>query len=63
METMIEKEKVFKIEKQLDFIGSFVVDPVGHSRGIILLWRQIQSVQLISYSTRHIDVEVGGIGM
>lgn len=43
------------LRKRLGFEGCIVVDPIGLSGGLILLWKREGSVEIINYSQRHIN--------
>lgn len=46
------------VRNRLGFEGSFTVEVQGQSRGLALLWRNMNEVRILSYSENHIDVMV-----
>lgn len=58
IETLCSKNKLESIKVKLGFDGLFVVDRVGRSGGIALLWNASCVVNLLSYVTNYIDTEV-----
>lgn len=36
----------------------FVVDPIGRSEGLALLWKESEHVELLGFSQNHIDVRI-----
>lgn len=59
METMVNKNKLQPIKIRLGFSGMFVVDSLGLSNDLALLWNNDGSeVDIISYSKNHIDAIV-----
>ena len=52
-----------RIKNLLKFEGSFVVDSVRGGGGLMLMWKEMSWVSLISYSRNHIDVTVRIPGM
>jgi exonuclease III len=55
METKRNKRKMEVIRSQLGFDGLFVVDPVGKSGGLALLWREVEEIEIQNFSRRHIN--------
>lgn len=55
METLINKTKLEPIKFHLGFHGMFVVDNMGHSGGLALLWKEGTEVNVTNYSCHHID--------
>ncbi|XP_074343124.1 uncharacterized protein LOC141680949 [Apium graveolens] len=47
-----------RIRSSLKFQGMIVVEPLGRSGGLALLWRENEQVNLLSLSQYHIDVEL-----
>ncbi|GLT94950.1 hypothetical protein SLE2022_126590 [Rubroshorea leprosula] len=60
-ETLLDKRGMERIRRRLGFKHCFVVDKVGRSRGLALLWHGDTKLSLLSYSTNHIDMEVNGL--
>jgi hypothetical protein len=58
METKSNKIKMEVIRGQLGYAGMFVVDPVGKSGGLALLWREVDELEIQNYSRRHINAIV-----
>ncbi|XP_037491756.1 uncharacterized protein LOC119369500 [Jatropha curcas] len=66
IETLCASNKIAEIQSLLDYDGFVNVDCVGHSGGLAfghsgglaLLWKGVSSINLISSSSRYIDVEV-----
>ena len=57
MEVKVGRNHVDGFRNRLQFEGSFVVDSVcGGGGGLVLLWKDMSCVNLISYSKNHIDV-------
>jgi exonuclease III len=55
METKCRKEKMERIRVRLGFNGMFVVDPVGRSGGLVLLWKDAKNLEIQNYTRRHIN--------
>ena len=47
-----------KIKTTLGYDGCFVVDAIGHSGGLAMLWKSLDTDKLLSYSQNHIDMEI-----
>ena len=58
IETKRNKIKMEVIRGQLFYASMFVVDPVGKSSGLALLWRDIEELEIQNYSRRHINAVV-----
>jgi hypothetical protein len=58
IETKRSKIKMEVIRGQLGYAGMFVVDSVGKSGGIALLWREVEELEIQNYSRRHINAIV-----
>ncbi|GLU08005.1 hypothetical protein SLE2022_249380 [Rubroshorea leprosula] len=50
-----------KVRRRLGFKHCFIVDRVGHSGGLAMLWNLDIQLSLLSYSQNHIDMEVEGM--
>ncbi|XP_074374206.1 uncharacterized protein LOC141714592 [Apium graveolens] len=61
-ETISHYEKMEKLCSKLGFEGFIVVEPQGKSGGIALLWKNVDAVNLLSFSHSHIDISVYGAG-
>lgn len=57
-ETLCRKERVEQVKVELGFGGSFVVESIGHSGGLAMLWRNQDDGTLLSYSNNHVDMEI-----
>ncbi|KAH9672066.1 reverse transcriptase domain-containing protein [Citrus sinensis] len=57
-ETLYSKSKLESIKRQLGYDGLFVVERVGRSEGLALLWQATSSVRLLKYATNFIDAEI-----
>jgi hypothetical protein len=55
METKLRKMKMEQIRCKLGFKNSFVVESIGKSGGLALLWGEEISVDIQNYSNRHIN--------
>jgi hypothetical protein len=62
METMCSKQYMDRIKLRLGFDNLFVVDPVGRSGGLALLWYKEDNLEIFNYSRRHINVVVKDMG-
>jgi exonuclease III len=58
IETKCKKGSMEKLRVQLGFNGLFVVDPVGLSGGLALLWKGDQVVEIQNYTARHINATI-----
>jgi hypothetical protein len=58
MENLCSKKHFEFLRVKLDFTGLFMVDPVGHSGGLALFWREAKEVEIYNYSRRHISAIV-----
>ena len=58
METKRSKIKMEAIRSQLGYVGMFVVELVGKSGGLALLWREVDELEIQNYSRRHINAIV-----
>jgi hypothetical protein len=58
METITSKSHLEKIRCRLGFDGLFVVDPVGRSGGLALLWKNSDRLEIYNYSRSHIQAIV-----
>lgn len=58
METKCDRKKMEEIRDRIGFMGCFVVDCVGRSGGLCLLWNEEVTVSIKSYTSHHIDVEI-----
>lgn len=57
-ETKDNKGKLERVRRALGFDGLIVVDAIGKSGGLALLWRIKDQVKLNNLSKHHIDVEI-----
>ena len=58
METLINKAKIEPIRDMLGYEGCFVVDNLGHSGGLAMLWKEKQLAVVTGHSRNHIDLEI-----
>jgi hypothetical protein len=58
METKSRQPKMETIRVKLGFDGLFVVNPVGRSGGLALLWRDGDDLRIQNFTRRHINAEV-----
>ncbi|GKV09429.1 hypothetical protein SLEP1_g20934 [Rubroshorea leprosula] len=61
-ETLLDIRGMEKVRRRLGFRHCFVVDRVGRSGGLAMLWNPDIQLSLLSYSQNHIDMEVEGMG-
>jgi hypothetical protein len=47
---------------KLGFEGLFVVDPIGWSKGLALIWKEKNELEIQNYSCRHINAVVKIMG-
>lgn len=57
-ETLAGKSKMEWVLVKLGYQGLFVVEPVGRSGGLALLWKEQDQVELLGFSQNHIDVNI-----
>jgi hypothetical protein len=55
MEIKLRKEKMELIRNKLGFSSMFVVDSVGRSGGMVLVWGEEISMTIKYFSQRHIN--------
>ncbi|KAK1378358.1 Endo/exonuclease/phosphatase domain-containing protein [Heracleum sosnowskyi] len=53
-----KKSKMEWVHLKLGYQGMFVVDPIGRSGGLALLWKESEQVELLGFSQNHIDVKI-----
>jgi len=58
IKTLCSKQCMEWIRVKLGFAGCFVVDPVGRSGGLALLWRLAGTLEIFNFSCRHINAIV-----
>lgn len=58
IETLCSKNKLERIKLQLGYDGLFIVDRVGRSGGLVLLWKASSNVNLLQFTTNFINAEV-----
>jgi hypothetical protein len=58
MEAKSSKSKMKFIQVRLGFEGPFVVDPIGRSGGLPLLWKEKNEVEIQNYTCRHINAVI-----
>ncbi|XP_042939562.1 uncharacterized protein LOC122274604 [Carya illinoinensis] len=57
-ETKCKRNKAEKVRNRLGYECSFVVDSIGRSGGLVMMWKQELSAELHTYSNNHISVLV-----
>ena len=58
METKLRRNTMEKVRSKLGFPNMFVVDCIGRSGGLGLLWRAEVNVEVKNFSQRHINAIV-----
>lgn len=58
METFVNYNRLQPIKIKMGYHGLFVVDNMGHSGGLALMWKEGTKVNINSYSRNHIDATV-----
>jgi hypothetical protein len=58
METKCPKRKMEGIRVKLGYNGMFMVELVGRSGGLALLWRETQELEIQNFTRRHINAIV-----
>ena len=58
IETLSKLDKIERIKNQLGYEGSHVVECEGHSGGLALLWKCMNYVKILGFSSNFIDSEV-----
>jgi hypothetical protein len=58
METKLRKNKIETIRIKLGFANMLMVDSVGRSEGLTLLWEEGCGVELQNFSNQHISAVV-----
>jgi hypothetical protein len=58
IETLSKKVVLERIRCRLGFEGVFVVDPLGRSGGLALLWKGDVNLEIFNFSRNHINVVV-----
>ncbi|CAN1729936.1 LINE-1 reverse transcriptase homolog [Linum perenne] len=57
-ETLVQKQKMEEIRIKLKFDGCFVVDPIGRSGGLCVLWKEGSRIDVLNFSTNCINMKV-----
>lgn len=58
METMVDLKRIDGIRAKLKYEGLFTVAGTGHGGGLALMWKQVDSISIVSSSQNFIDTEV-----
>lgn len=58
VETLSMKTSLERIRIRLGFDDLFVVEPIGRSGGLALLWKEEMDLELYNYSRYHINAIV-----
>ena len=61
-ETRAYRQRLEDLRVKLGCVGKLVVERVGRSGGLALLWTDKVDISLLSYSRFHIDVAIAGLG-
>lgn len=56
IETKSSNSLIERLRIKLGYVGKLVVESLGHSGGLSLFWSYRITVDLLSYSSCHIDV-------
>ena len=56
METLVHEMKIEELRIKLGFSGKFVVNSIGHSGGLAMLWDSSLSCSISGFSNNHIDL-------
>jgi exonuclease III len=62
IETKSRKNKLEGVRIKLGFEGLFVVDPVGRSGGLALLWKEAGCLDIQNFTRQHINAVVHSPG-
>ncbi|KAL8104292.1 hypothetical protein AgCh_028495 [Apium graveolens] len=52
------KSKMEWVQMKLGYQGMFVVDCIGRSGGLAILWKESDQVEVLGYSQNHIDIKI-----
>jgi hypothetical protein len=55
METKCRNAKMERVRVRIGFEGLFVVEPIGKSGGLAMLWRDSNTLEIQNYSRWHIN--------
>lgn len=58
METKLSSSSLQRLKTNLGFTNCFMVDSMGMSGGLALLWHDEMDIHLLSFSKNHIDVKI-----
>jgi hypothetical protein len=58
METKLRKKKLEEIHYKIGYYGLFVVDCIGRSGGLALLWSSEMSMEIQNYSQHYINAVI-----
>jgi hypothetical protein len=58
IETLCMHKQMEKIRSLLGFEGLFVMNPVGRSGGLAILWKRKNSLEIFNYSRFHINAVI-----
>jgi hypothetical protein len=62
METKVRNMKMERIRVKLGYEGLLIVEPVGKSGGLALLWKNNREVLIQNYFLRHISATMSLLG-
>jgi hypothetical protein len=58
IETLSTKQRLERIRVKLGYVALFVVEPVGRSGGLVLMWKEKCDLEIYNFSRRHINAIV-----
>jgi hypothetical protein len=58
METKCIKDKMEVLRIRMEFEGTFIVDVIGRSGGLVLFWKERNVVEIQNYTRMHISAVV-----
>ena len=58
METLVNENKMETIRDMLGYEGCYVVNNVGHSGGLAILWKEKNTASVVGHTRNYIDMEV-----
>jgi hypothetical protein len=62
METKSRKNMMERLRVKMGFEGLFVVEPMGRSGGLALMWKEADEFEIQNYTLRHINAVVKPTG-
>lgn len=55
IKTKLNSVKCIRVKRRLNCEACFVVEPIGRSGGLALMWDHMTKVEVTNYSQRHIN--------